>query len=150
MCYFITIGSDIDFPSLESCAEGGLCIEKTDRPFFRENMPGAVSFVNLTDRHCSCSIYNSGPGAERIEVNDDEDSSCAGSARKIFKKIFAKSEFVYVYCHMYSESIEDEELPLKKRKAVAAGCFDEDIQSWLPEDTVVFIPKELDWKAFQR
>jgi hypothetical protein len=163
MCIIITIGSDIPFEALESCEAGGLYIKKETDPFFKNNMPKAISFGNLIDGHCSCSLYPSnawrvedklnkqrvkymkkGYSEQKIEriINDMDNHdrlSYDNSVKQIFKKILEKSKLIYVYCHMYTGGVDDQKLPMEKQITISAECFDDNIETWLPENTIVFI-----------
>lgn len=57
MCYYVTIGSDLALAELKQHENRTIRIQLASNPFFKQNMPDAVTYVNLTDGHCSCLIY---------------------------------------------------------------------------------------------
>jgi hypothetical protein len=165
MCHFIIIGANISIHELEECAGNAFSVTEIHNPFFKEHMSNAETIATLTDGHCSCSICASTPDLIRKEETvlrkryrrkgfsekKIDRIVCdmiangrmigANSIQLFFEELHIKSDFIYVYCHMYSGNIETEIVPLNKKKTESAHCFERSIDEWLPEDTIVYIPK---------
>lgn len=165
MCYYLTISFSKNFEDLvKSSFTEKVLLRENDNAFFKQNFGSNFVSLDITDGHCSCSIYQI-LLADNSEVNSQKllqkyrrkgwsetkiqraiDSSNQTQPkdlidlRRILANIVEQVGSIWILAHQYEGLIESEKLDgLNHRELKIAELLDNKTE--VPEDAIVKIIK---------
>jgi hypothetical protein len=168
MCCFLTISFKKDFAEIvkSEFSNQPVRLRCNENSFFKQNFGDESISLDITDGHCSCSIY---PLLTAVEECDDTEKMIAKyrssgwseskiqravddrrkakinqndelNLREILVGLYRRIGFFWLFAHQYKGSIENEPLKITNRKELRISeLSDKNIE--VPEDVIVKIKK---------